>query len=111
MGSVVRFAVTRRIPPTDAGFPVATLLVNLGGSFALGLLIGLVADQLSGDIRSGVFAGLLGGLTTYSTFAFESASLFREGLPIVALANVVVSVVVGLTFAWLGVVIGEQLAV
>ncbi len=107
VGSVLRHLLTKRIGVTDSGFPLATLTVNIVGSFVLGALIGLVAEKLSVDVRTGLFVGVLGGFTTYSTFAFESVALIRDGLTGPAVTYVVVSVVVGIGAAWVGLMLGD----
>ena len=109
-GSALRYGLTRRMGVADEGFPVATFAVNMIGSFVLGLLIGLLATRLSSDVRAGLFVGLLGGFTTYSTFAFESVALVREGTPAIAFGYVLASIVVGLALAWAGLLAGEALA-
>ena len=108
VGSVLRYLLTRRIGVADSGFPLATLTANVVGSFVLGALIGLVADRLSVDVRTGLFVGLLGGFTTYSTFAFESVALVRDGAAGLATTYVVLSLAVGVGAAWLGLTVGEM---
>ena len=109
VGSALRYGLTRRIGVDATGFPTATFAVNVLGSLVLGLLIGMLATRFSSDVRAGLFVGLLGGFTTYSTFAFETVALTREGTPGIALAYVVASIVVGLGLAWVGLVVGESL--
>ena len=61
-------------------FPWGTLFVNLAGSFAIGLLWGFFdIENLSSNIRNFIFIGILGGFTTFSTFALENFSMFRYG--------------------------------
>lgn len=57
-----------------------------------------------------MFFGFLGGFTTFSTFTSETVVLARTGSAALAFGNVVVSVVVGLTAAFIGLLLGEQLA-
>lgn len=63
-----------------AGFPLGTLLVNVIGSFLLGLLmqLSLSTQAISADARLIVGTGILGGFTTYSTFNYETLALIRE---------------------------------
>ena len=63
------------------GFPCATLSVNLSGSFLMGLLMGLSLqlDVLSPLLRPALTTGLLGGLTTYSSFNHETLTLWQQG--------------------------------
>ena len=109
VGSALRYAVWRLFG-ASSGFPWATIAVNIAGSFLLGLLAGLYAGRISPTMRLAVFFGFLGGFTTFSTFTSETVVLARTGSAGLAFANVAVSVVVGLSAALAGVLLGEQLA-
>ena len=89
---------------------VVIVLVNVAGSFLLGFLAGLYAGRVSPTMRLGLFFGFLGGFTTFSTFTSETVVLARTGSAALAFGNVALSVVVGLTAALIGVLLGEQLA-
>ena len=109
LGSALRY-LTWRAFGAAGGFPWATVLVNVAGSFMLGLLAGLYAGRISPTMRLGLFFGFLGGFTTFSTFTSETVVLARTGSVALAFGNVALSVVVGLTAALIGVLLGEQLA-
>lgn len=109
VGSALRYVVWRLLS-SSGGFPWATLLVNVAGSFLLGFLAGLYAGRVSPTIRLAVFFGLLGGFTTFSTFTSETVVLARTGSAALAFGNVAMSIVVGLAVALIGVLLGEQLA-
>ena len=85
-------------------FPVGTLSVNVAGCFAIGLLNGLVdARQLFGpEARLVLMVGVLGGFTTFSSFAYETLSLARDAELARAGANVVLQIALGLAAAWGG---------
>lgn len=85
-------------------FPAGTLAVNLAGCFAIGVLATLFQERLlvSPEARTFVLLGLLGGFTTFSSFGFETFALARGGSALLALANVVASVGLGLVGVWLG---------
>ena len=85
-------------------FPVGTLAVNLTGCFAIGVLATLFQERLlvSPEARTFVLLGLLGGFTTFSSFGFETLALARGGSFLLALGNVLASVVLGLAGVWLG---------
>ncbi len=87
-----------------ATFPYGTLAVNVSGCFLIGLFGGLVeARQVLGpDARVFLLIGVLGGFTTFSSFAYETLALARDGETLRGLANVAVQVVCGLGAAWLG---------
>ena len=87
-----------------AHFPLGTLLVNLIGCFAIGLLAywGDARDIFSHNMRLFVFVGFLGAFTTFSSFGHETVNLMRSHMPWAALLNVVLHMVLGLFFVWLG---------
>jgi len=91
-------------------FPVSTFSVNIIGCFAIGLLAALVEhhDLFPPAIRLLLFAGLLGGFTTFSAFGYESVFLLRRGLLSVAAAYVILSVVGGLFAVFLGMKLIDQ---
>ena len=94
----------------DARFPLGTFLINVGGSFVLGLIGGLLAARLvpHGDaVRLALGVGFLGAFTTFSTFEYETNALLEDGVWLTAVANVVLSVLVGLIAVRAGVLIGR----
>lgn len=90
-------------------FPAGTLLVNLLGCLAVGLLAGWFEERGAVDpaVRVFVLVGVLGGFTTFSSFGFETVALVREGNLAPAAANVVLSVAGGLVGVWLGLVLAR----
>ena len=106
LGSVSRYAcsvfVTQRL---GQSFPWGTLVVNVVGSFAIGVLAAVIAaPQRAGSqiIRDFMMVGFLGGFTTFSAFSLQTLQLMRDGKVAVALINVVASVLVCLIAVWLG---------
>ena len=100
-GAVTRYGIARALPLTD--FPWATFLVNVTGSFLLGLVLTLgAAGRLSPETTAAVAVGFLGAYTTYSTFSWELLSLGRGDQVALAVAYLVLSVVTGVLAAWLG---------
>ena len=94
----------------DPAFPYGTLLVNLGGCFAMGLLAQLASStSWSPELRMAVSAGFLGGFTTYSSFNHETLMLAAAGSTGPALLNVAVTLSGGFAAGWLGVVAARQL--
>ncbi|MCK5913437.1 MAG: fluoride efflux transporter CrcB [Desulfuromusa sp.] len=91
--------------------PYGTLLVNIVGSFLLGLLVtsGLRGDFLSPDIRIGLAVGFMGGFTTFSTFSYETLRLLENGSFWQAGLNILLNVVLCLGFAFLGVIVSRSL--
>ena len=86
-------------------FPYGTLLVNILGAFIIGLVMefGMRSTLLPVSLRIGLTIGFLGGLTTFSTFSYETFRLLEDGELFVATANVLGSVIVCLVFTWLGI--------
>jgi CrcB protein len=107
VGAIGRFlldgAVSRRVA---GGFPFGTLAVNLTGAFLLGLFLGAA---LEGDAYRELGTGLVGGYTTFSTWALESHRLGEDGEVRLGGANFVLSLVAGVTAAWLGRELGGAL--
>ena len=84
-------------------FPWGTLVVNLAGSLAIGLLWGFFEmENMSPGLRNFIFAGVLGGFTTFSTFSLESFNLLRDGEIRLAISNIVVSNIVGIALVFAG---------
>ena len=92
-------------------FPWGTLSVNVVGAFVIGLVmeLGMLGTTLSPNLRIGLATGFLGGLTTFSTFSYETFKLLETGRFLVAFSNVIVSVAVCLLFTWLGIIFARIL--
>jgi CrcB protein len=92
-------------------FPYGTFAVNILGAFILGLLMefGLRSTLIPPTLRIGLTVGFMGGLTTFSTFSYETFRLLEDGEFLIASANVVFSVIVCLLFTWIGIVTARQL--
>ncbi len=80
-----------------AGYPAGTLLVNLLGCLFIGISFGLVerSSWFSPEIRLFVITGFLGGLTTFSAFAFETVNAVRIGAYTQAMVHVAINNVLG----------------
>lgn len=93
-------------------FPWGTLIINLSGSFLLGLFMTLVTGRYPVDPhwRLLVTVGFFGAYTTFSTFTYESINLFLKGQWLAGLLNVVGSAVLGLLTAGIGVILGKALS-
>lgn len=107
VGALLRYLVGLAFSSSD--FPWATLLVNLAGSFALGFLLAWGLVRLPVAVTTPIAVGVLGGFTTFSTFAWEGISMAGNGRGAEAAGYVAVSVVGGLLAAILGRLAGEVL--
>ena len=108
LGSMARYLLStlvyRFVPSL---FPFGTFVVNVVGCVLFGIIVGLAEQRfvLRPDARAFLLIGVLGGFTTFSTFAFESFELLRDGQFMSAAVNVVGQVVAGIVGLWAGFVI------
>jgi fluoride exporter len=112
LGTVARYLLETHHPVGPGAFPWVTLLVNLTGSFAIGLLFPLT-EHLSHRVpaaRPLLFVGFLGGWTTYSTLAVDTTLLAKDGNVGTCLAYVAATVVGGLALVVAGHDLGRRLA-
>ena len=107
-GSVARYAIGVRVD--QSAFPWATLGINLSGAFLLGLFLTLALGHLSVAVITPVSVGVLGGFTTFSTFAWEGFTHARSGRVEVAVVYVAVSVIGGLFAAAGGYALGRAIS-
>ena len=111
-GSVLRYGVGRLaasyLGPTTV---MGTFIVNVSGSFLLGLFIALALEKasLSGNLRALVAVGFLGGYTTFSTLSLESVRLVEDGELVRAAASILGNLVLGLAAAYIGLLLGRAL--
>ena len=105
IGSLARYAAGTAIMTRFSGrFPLGTLIVNVTGSFLIGLIMTLLTERLdmSPQWRFLLVVGFLGGYTTFSSFEWETYSAVRQGGSWIGLVNVIGSVVLGYLAVWLG---------
>jgi CrcB protein len=108
IGGNARFILARSVGGMiDARFPLGTFLINVSGSFVLGLIGGLLAQRSiphADGVRLALGVGFCGGFTTFSTFAFETNALFEDGIWLTAVANMLSSLFAGLVAVRFGLV-------
>ncbi len=104
IGTYLRYAVSGySYKLFDWLFPIGTLVVNLIGSFTIGLIWGLFeSSSLSPNIRVFLFIGILGGFTTFSTYMLETLNLYRDGEVKMAIFNLLANNIFGLIMVILG---------
>ena len=113
LGALARYAVGVAVGErVTTEFPVATLAVNVTGSFLLGFVLTLVADRtaLHPNWRLAVAVGFLGAYTTFSTFEYETLRLLETRRFAMSAAYVLASVAVCLVAVWSGAVAARALA-
>ncbi|WP_326830069.1 fluoride efflux transporter CrcB [Streptosporangium sp. NBC_01810] len=111
VGAPLRYLTDRAVQARhDTVFPWGTFAVNVAGSLILGILTGAV---LSGAAGTGVQlllgTGFCGALTTYSTFSYETLRLAEAGAVLLAVANVVASIVAGLGAVFAGLTLAQAI--
>ena len=105
LGALARFGAQNWIGSLPNGFPVATFLINILGSAAMGVLIGVLArttPQYQNEIRLFVAVGLFGGFTTFSSFSLDAITLIERGDIMLAAVYIVGSVLLSLAGLWMG---------
>lgn len=109
-GSVARWQVGLWTRAQWPGFPWGTLLVNVSGSFVIGMVAGYsVLKPLPEWVRIGVMTGILGGYTTFSAFSLDTMDLWKAGtMP--AFGNIATNLGLGLLGCAAGLWLGRQIA-
>jgi CrcB protein len=94
-----------------AEFPYGTLIVNLGGAFVIGLVqqVGTESLLIPDNVRLFITTGMMGGLTTYSTFSYETVRLMEVNAWHQAWINIVVTTTICLSLCFLGIGVGRLL--
>jgi CrcB protein len=111
-GSIARFwlgsYITYRV---GARFPYGTFVINVTGSFLIGLVVTLLAERThwSPNLLYLIPIGFIGGYTTFSTFELEAFREVRNGDLLLALLYVILSVCAGFFAVWLGAIAGRAL--
>lgn len=112
IGGLLRWTVSPAAQSlTASNFPLGTLVVNVSGCLAIGLLANLNTPWLAReDVRLGLIVGVLGGYTTFSSFSLETLKLFESGHGGKAVLYIALSNALSLAAAWLGIGIGRAIS-
>lgn len=101
IGAMLRYAIS--LIPVKTDFPVLTLITNVIGAFAIGLIVAFaVKYKLSDNVILLLKTGVCGGFTTFSTFSLESVNLFKSGKPILAVTYALLSLVLCIIAVMIG---------
>lgn len=105
LGAMARYGIGTAVPAPANGFPLATALINIAGSLAMGVLIGVLAKttpQYQNEIRLFVAVGIFGGFTTFSSFSLDAITLIERGDFLLVTAYILGSVVLSLAGLYVG---------
>lgn len=111
-GAIARYGVALWIGRQwGRSFPLGTFVVNVSGSFLIGLLMSLLTERLmvNPQWRLLFVVGFLGAYTTFSTFEYETGALLRDGEWLIAMLNVILSVIAGFAALKLGEMIAKSI--
>lgn len=111
-GSLLRYLAGRFVPATLTGspFPNAILLVNVAASALLGVVVGWALSRTTGeDVRLLVGVGFCGGLSTFSSFSYDTVVLLQNGRTGAAFLNIGLNVVLCLLASAGGLVLGQKI--
>jgi fluoride exporter len=110
LGASARYGVARWLPIADGQFPWATFWTNISGSFVLGLVLIVLIERFPTTryVRPFLTTGILGGFTTMSTYAVETALLLKGGHVTTGVVYAVASLAGGLAVATLGMFAGRR---
>ncbi|MCE5307229.1 MAG: fluoride efflux transporter CrcB [Acidobacteriales bacterium] len=111
LGGLARYVVgTWIMTKTGGRFPLGTLLINVSGSFLIGLVMALLTERLHlhSNWRLFLVVGILGGYTTFSSFEYETLQAVRDGERWMGLLYVTGSVLFGYAAVWLGAMLAAR---
>ena len=108
IGTSLRLGIDALLPHADDGFPWSTFIINVTGSFVLGMLVGRAWPVAPEWLRFGLGTGLLGSFTTFSALVASAFLLTDSGEVVLAAAYVVLTLVAGLGAAFVGLRIGHR---
>lgn len=106
IGTGLRLVIDGALPHGDGDFPISTLLINVAGSFALGMLVSRLWPVAPLWLRAGLGAGLLGSFTTFSAVLASTFTLSRADETALAIGYLLISLAAGWIAAGVGIRLG-----
>lgn len=101
VGAMLRYAIS--LVPVKTTFPILTLITNVIGAFAIGMIVALALKHgISDNAVLFLKTGVCGGFTTFSTFSLEAYNLFKDGKPVLGIAYAVLSLGLCILMVMLG---------
>lgn len=110
IGTTLRLLLDLAVAHDLDEFALSTLLVNVVGSFVLGVLVAALWSRVPGWVRVGLGPGILGSFTTFSALAVSVVALAQSGDLVGAVLTIVLSIGLGMLAAWGGLTLGARLA-
>lgn len=110
LGSLARYGFSKWLGVLANGFPIGTLVANLAACLVIGMVAGIFYQKTDVNpvLKGLIITGFCGGFSTFSTFSFETFSLFGENKPLIAVAYVVGSVLLCLAGVAAGYWVGKM---
>jgi fluoride exporter len=110
-GASARYGIQRAWPTEPGGFPWATFAINISGCALIGILMVIVVEIGFGHrlVRPLLGTGVLGGYTTFSTYAVDVQQLVAGGAPLVAIGYLVLTPTAALASVWAGTVLARRM--
>ncbi|EHJ02417.1 CrcB-like protein [Clostridium sp. DL-VIII] len=99
IGAILRYIVTMQSAKMmNSSLPIGTLIVNVVGGFLIGMIaeLSMSTDLISPNLKLFLTTGIMGGLTTFSTFSLETITLMSDGRYILGMLNVCLNVFLSL---------------
>lgn len=112
VGGILRYLISGWAAEVfGAGFPYGTLIVNVVGCFIMSFVMMFGAEMGNIDVNMRLFltTGIMGALTTFSTFSFETFQFLREGNLFLAGTNIFLNLFLGLLSVWLGLIVARAI--
>jgi len=102
IGSLTRYLISIFLQNTKSGFPLSTFLVNVIGSFAIGIIFYILKDSNNENLKAFIIIGFLGGFTTFSAFSIDVLNLIIEKQYFTSMLYISMTFICSLSAVFLG---------